>query len=492
MTDIKDLFARAIARHNAGAWEEAAALYGRVLALAPANAGVLGNHGAALQAGGDPAAAAAVFGRAARSAPDQPGPWFNLGNARRTLGDDAGATAAFRRAVAARPDHPGAVLALGDRLLAADRLEEAERWLERATAMQPANAAALYRLGRTRQRRGQVAAAEAPLEAALAAKPDLLAAAEALAECRFLLDDFVGGAARFHRYQNADSAWLAKLRVPGPVDRLAPGARLLMVADSGFGDTLQLVRYAAWFAARGHWVAVECQSALVRLAGRAAGVSLAMAVGGERPPVDAVVPLHSLPHLAGVGPDELLPFLPCLTAEPELADAWRRRLEAEAGGALRVGVVWAGAPDGAANRGRSPRLRPLLPLLELPGVRFFGLQLGDGRHDLDGTMLPGAFSDLGPEIADFADTAAILTGLDLLVTSDTSVAHLAGGLGVPMSVLLPCVPAWRWGLEGTTTPWYPTARLYRQPSWGDWETPVGRLAADLRRRAGVSRRGPGG
>ncbi|HEY0835854.1 MAG TPA: glycosyltransferase family 9 protein, partial [Azospirillum sp.] len=139
--------------------------------------------------------------------------------------------------------------------------------------------------------------------------------------------------------------------------------------------------------------------------------------------------------------------------------------------------------DGPANRNRSPRLAPLRPLLDTAGVRFFGLQLGDGRRDLDGAALPASFTDLGPDIGDFADTAAILATLDLLITSDTGVAHLAGALGRPAWVLLPFVPAWRWGLSGTASAWYPSVRLYRQPAPGDWATPVARVAADLARRA---------
>ncbi|WP_051341114.1 tetratricopeptide repeat protein [Azospirillum halopraeferens] len=481
MDGFRILVERALARHRDGARDEAAALYARALAVAPAHAGLLGNRGTVLESAGRPAEAAAAYVRAARCAPDSPAPWFNLGNARRALGDDSGAAAAFARALTLGPDHAGALLNLGDRLLAAGRPEEAERWLARADAVQPGTAATLYRLGRARQRRGRVRDAVAPLHAALAAQPGLLAAMEALAECLHLAGDRAAGAAWFHRYQGADTAWLAKLRVPGPVAPLPPGGRVLLVADSGFGDTLQFLCYAPWLAARGHRVFVECQPALLPVAVRAGGVTAAIPTGAERPAVDAVVPLHSLPHLVDAAPEELAAALPCLSADPARAAEWRRRLDAVADGALKVGLVWAGTPDGATNQGRTPGLAPLLPLAALPGVTLVGLQLGPGRRDLESAPLPAAFTDLGPEIADFGDTAAILAGLDVLVTSDTAAAHLAGGMGVPVRVLLPFVPAWRWGLTGETTPWYPSARLHRQPAPGDWATPVAVVAAALRR-----------
>ncbi|HYH18073.1 MAG TPA: tetratricopeptide repeat protein [Azospirillum sp.] len=472
---VQDLLDRALDRHRAGAWAEAEALYRRAVAVAPAHAGLLFNLGAVREAAGDAEAAAMAYARATRSAPDNASAWFNLGNARRSLGRRDGAIAAYTRALVAKPDHPGALGSLGDRLLDIDRPASAEPWLLRAVALKPDVAGVHHALGWARQRLGRVAAAVAPLRTALAIDPRLLAASEKLAECRCLLGDDAAGARQFWRYQSADGPWLRKLRIPSPTRTLRPGEALHLVADSGFGDTFQFVRYARWFAERGHRVTVEAQAPLLRVLASCAGIDAAIPTGGERPGGATAVPLHSLMHLAGASPADLGRLTPYLTADPTLVEAWSARL----GGGLRVGIVWAGAPDGSANHGRSPRLAPMRPLLDMEGVRFFGLQLGDGRRDLEGASLPQTFTDLGPAITDFADTAAILAALDLLVTSDTGVAHLAGALGRPAWVLLPCVPAWRWGLSGTASAWYPTLRLYRQPAPGDWATPVRRMRADL-------------
>jgi len=484
---VQQLLDRALDRHRAGAWGEAEGLYRRAVAMAPAHSGLLFNLGAVREAGGDAAGAAAAYLRAIRCAPDNASAWFNLGNARRALGDHDGSITAYARALAAKPDHAGALGNLGARLLDAGRAAEAEPWLVRALALKPDVAGVHHALGWARQRLGRVAEAVGPLRTALAVDPNLLAASEKLAECRCLLGEEAAGARQFWRYQSADGAWLGKLRIPSPARTVRPGEPLHLVADSGFGDTFQFVRYARWFAERGHRVTVEVQAPLLRILAGAAGIDRAIPMGAERPEGATAVPLHSLMHLAGASAADLGQTVPYLTADPALVESWAARLGGGLGnglrGGLRVGLVWAGAPDGAANHGRSPRLAPLRPLLDTNGIRVFGLQLGDGRRDLEGAALPDRFTDLGPAIADFADTAAILAGLDLLVTSDTGVAHLAGALGRPAWVLLPAVPAWRWGLSGAASPWYPTLRLYRQPAPGDWATPVARMQADLARLA---------
>jgi hypothetical protein len=157
-------------------------------------------------------------------------------------------------------------------------------------------------------------------------------------------------------------------------------------------------------------------------------------------------------------------------------------------GRLKVGLVWAGSATFTGDRLRSPRLGAVLPLLA-GDIRFFGLQLGAGRQDLEGRAMPANFEDLGGELGDFAETAAVLHNLDLLVSSCTGIVHLAGALGRPTWVLLPAAADWRWMLGRSDSPWYPSVRLYRQATLGDWSGPVDAVARDLER---LSRdRGPG-
>ena len=158
---------------------------------------------------------------------------------------------------------------------------------------------------------------------------------------------------------------------------------------------------------------------------------------------------------------------------------WRDRMAGEGEG-LRVGLVWAGNPRFPGDRLRSPRLEGLRAVLDVPGVRLFGLQKGPGREDLERVALPASFTDLGREVADFADTAAIMANLDLVISSCTGPAHLAGALGVPLWVVLPFSPDWRWLLGRDDSPWYPTARLFRQDRVGDWTRVAARVAEALR------------
>jgi ADP-heptose:LPS heptosyltransferase len=169
--------------------------------------------------------------------------------------------------------------------------------------------------------------------------------------------------------------------------------------------------------------------------------------------------------------------VPYLHADSAETDRWKKRI---GGNGLKVGIVWAGNPTQRGDRWRSPRLASMAPLFQVPGVRFVALQMGPGRADLETNPLPSNVLDLGPEITDFADTAAIMAGLDLVVTSCTAPLHLAGALGVPTWAVIPFAPHFLWQLDRSDSPWYPSLRLYRQDKPGrDWSAPIGQVRADL-------------
>ncbi|HEY0837851.1 MAG TPA: hypothetical protein VGE72_28300, partial [Azospirillum sp.] len=255
---------------------------------------------------------------------------------------------------------------------------------------------------------------------------------------------------------------------------------ILLHEEQGRGDAIQFARYAPLVAARGARVVLEVGEDLVGLMRTLPGVDTVIARGEDVPPVDVQCPLLSLPHAFGTTLATVPANVPYLAADPARAAGWRRRL---AGDGLKVGLVWAGNPAFAGDRDRSPGLVALLPLLDVPGVRFYGLQLGPGREELADRALPAAFTDLAPHVADFMDTAAIMDNLDLVISSCTSPAHLAGALGRPVWVLLSAVPDWRWLMGRVDSPWYPTARLFRQPRPGDWAAVVAEVRAALLERA---------
>lgn len=266
------------------------------------------------------------------------------------------------------------------------------------------------------------------------------------------------------------------------------GQSILIHGEQGFGDNIQFARFIPEVARRGGKVALACKPGLEGLLRPLDGVD---SIVGEGRGVDAAIhcPMMSLPHVLGVGLDDLPGAMPYLSPPAPLAAAWQRRLS---GPGLKVGLVWAGNPEFSHDHLRSPGLAALLPLLTVPGVTLFGLQLGP--RAAEAAMLPAGapFVDLGPSLTSFEETAAAMAALDLVICSCTAAANLAGALGIPFWVLLAYAPDWRWLRGRDDSPWYPSARLFRQSEPGAWGAPVEamRLALAGLSAAAVAPAGP--
>jgi hypothetical protein len=220
---------------------------------------------------------------------------------------------------------------------------------------------------------------------------------------------------------------------------------------------------------------LEVPPPLLRLAGSVSGVDALVAAGQPLPRFDIVCPLLSLPRAFATTLETIPAQVPYLAAPSDTLARWRGRLD---GPGLKVGIAWAGSPLHRSNVQRSIDVETLAPLLKLESARWFSLQVGERADDL--ARLPaGLVTDLAPQLADFAESAAAISELDLVITVDTAVAHLAGALGRPCWVMLRFAPDWRWLLEREETPWYPTLRLFRQRARGDWEDVVARVRAAL-------------
>ena len=284
------------------------------------------------------------------------------------------------------------------------------------------------------------------------------------------------------RDDRAEPPW-RDLGVPAWDGRPFPAKRLLLYAEQGLGDALQMFRFVPLAAALGGEVILEVQPPLVGLARRLAGPAAVLARGEALPAFDLECPLMSLPGLFSATPDDMPGRAACLAPDPARLARWRDRLGAAGGVAEigpKVGLVWAGNPRFPDDARRSPGLAALRPLLAAHGsARFFILQMGDGRRELADADLPDNVIDLGAEIADLDDTLAIMALLDLVISSCTLPAHVAAAAGTPLWLLLSYAPDWRWLLGRDDTPWHPQARLYRQPQPGDWATPARRMAQDL-------------
>ena len=255
-----------------------------------------------------------------------------------------------------------------------------------------------------------------------------------------------------------------------------------MVGEQGFGDTIQFCRYAPLIRGRGARVVLAVQPALKDLCSRMDGVDRVVTSHEPLPEFDLHVPLLSLPFLFGTTLETVPARVPYLRPAPEHIAHWRETLADKPG--LRVGIAWQGTPTGGADRGRSLGLERFLPIARMPGVRLFSLQKGHGHEQLRDLSEGVGIVDLGSRCATFDDTAGVMANLDLVITSDTSVAHLAGALGRPVWVALKRSPDWRWLLERADSPWYPTMRLFRQRVSGEWGDVFEAISAAVARRLG--------
>jgi hypothetical protein len=257
-------------------------------------------------------------------------------------------------------------------------------------------------------------------------------------------------------------------------------------AEQGFGDTLQFCRYVPLLAATAR-VILEVPKPLLRLLSALPGVSQAVATGDPLPDFDLYCPLVDLPLAFGTTVATIPNQVPYLQADPDQVTLWRQRVEGLPG--LRVGMVWSGAPrpelpkvDNVDHR-RSIPLKQLAPLGQVPGVSLVSLQKGDRATQAKLPPPSLTIADWTEELDDFAVTAALIEALDLVISVDTSVAHLAGALGKPVWVLSRYDACWRWLRDRTDSPWYPTAKLFRQPVAGDWASVIAEVTIALRRCA---------
>ncbi|BCX16744.1 MAG: hypothetical protein KatS3mg117_0426 [Geminicoccaceae bacterium] len=483
---------RALAFHRAGAVGEAAALYEAVLESRPDDVDALHLLGVARRAQGRRHEAAELVRRALRLAPGLADTWYNLGNIETDLGNEAAAAEAFERAVGLRPSEATFWFALGcarARLGCAERAIDAYR---RALAVDPEHLAARHNLANQLFELGDDRAAASELRAVAERAPDLAEAHYNLARALLRSGDYTTGFAEYvWRWRVA--AFPDRERWPElPVWQGEPlsGRTLLVQAEQGYGDTIQFVRLLPMVASLGPRVRLEVPARLVRLLSGVDGAEAVLPIGPSPPEADLRIPLLDLPHRLGLTLGSIPRAVPYLRAESARIRQWRERLGRD--GRLLVAMCWRGNPAAPIDRGRSlPSPEPLAAALDHPAVRRLALT-EPGVHPLEpieggsGWKLagveptvehPGPELDAGPD--GFVDSAALLELADLVVTTDTAIAHLAGALARPTWLLLPRSADWRWLRERTDSPWYPTMRLFRQTTAGDWEAPLAAVASAL-------------
>ncbi|KAA0576470.1 glycosyltransferase [Azospirillum sp. B21] len=428
---------------------------------------------------------ATVLSELIRREPEEHRAYGNLAVALKNLGLHEQAVAVGRRALALMPADAGLLSNLG--LALSMRIEGGEAAadaLSHALVLEPSHAETRMNRALVLRSLHRLDEAEDACRRLIAERPDEAGAHTLLATCLLMRGDLAAGFREYEwRTRLVDGQVEARgLPTPPWTGGALDGRRILLHDEQGLGDGIQFARYAPLLARRGARVILECNDALVRLFATLPGVEAVVGRSAPTPEHDGHAALMSLPHLLGTTLATVPAEVPYLAAEPSLIAMWRDRLEPARVG-LRVGLVWAGNASLPDDPKRSPGLEPLLPLLDLPGVAFVSLQKGDGRADLErlGGRLPTGFHDVGDALDDLADTAAVVAQLDLVISVDSAVAHLAGALGRPVWTILRAESEWRWMLERTDIPWYPTMRLFRQVRAGDWSDVVAALRTALQR-----------
>jgi tetratricopeptide (TPR) repeat protein len=438
---------RGIALNDLQRYSEALEAFDRALALAPQDTDTLIGRANALDGLERRQEALATLDRLLAIQPQHVMAHFNRGNVLSGLARFADATAAYAHAIAFKPDFVDAICNRANLLVKLGQFEQGLAEFARALQVDPGHGMANFKEG----------------------------------ICRLLLGDFTRGFEKYEwRWQTEPfRSQMQKRAFASPAWRKGEsiaGKTVLLHAEQGFGDTIQFCRYVPLVAAQGAKVVFETQPALKALLSGMDGAAHVVAVGDRLTAFDVHCPLASLPFLFGTRADNVPAHIPYIAAPAERVATWKQRLVSAK--PFKIGLAWRGnaSPDPL----RSMPLEHLAPLLDMPDILFVGLQR-DMPADEETMLKQMPILHLGGELADFADTAAIFEGLDLVISIDTGVAHLAGAMGKPVWICLPHYPDWRWMLDRDDTPWYPQARLYRQSQPGDWGGVISRLREELSR-----------
>lgn len=487
-------------------WDGAAAAYRKAIELKPDYAEAVENLGTTLQSMQRPEEAIQAYERALELRPNHPYTYYNLGNAQREKGDYDQAVAAYQRAVELKPDYLEAQANIGlawhqkgdsqraaacYRQLLAKWPNYAEGYLNlgaalhrqgdvdgaigayrTALAKKPDYVQAYTNMGTALQDKLDIAGAIACYDQALALRPDHPGAHWNRALALLMRGDFLEGWKEYEwRWKNEDCHTPPRqFRQPEWDGSPLAGRRILLHAEQGYGDAIQFLRFSSVVAAQGGEVIVGCDPALHRLAKGVAGVR-EVVEKTDQTTFDVHCPLMSLPRVLGTTLETIPRHVPYVHVDAATVERWRQRLSGMGQG-LKVGLAWAGRAQHVNDRQRSMPVEVLAPLAEAAGVQWISLQKGSN-------VTEGWITDYTSELHDFADTAALVAALDLVICVDTSVAHLAGALGQKTWVMLAHWPDWRWMLGRSDSPWYPTIRLFRQAQRGDWSGVVAQVRQAL-------------
>ncbi len=473
--EAASLIARGVSFYDNGNLEGAVLCYQQALQLDPKSYEAYNNLGNLFASLGDRQTAFTFLQAAANLNPEASSIHNNLGNIYLAEKRIEEAIASYTQAITLQPTSASFHNHLGNALRLNGRYSEAAEHLETALSLRPGYAEALVNVGFLHYEQQQLEEAEGYYRQAIIAKPDFALAHTCLGQMLLRRGEFTAGWAEQEwrwRWKDFPSP-KRNFQCPQWRGEDIVGAKILVHAEQGVGDAIQFLRYIPMLIERGASIVLEVHPELRRLALTLDGVAQTISRGGPLPDSDWHCPLMSLP-LAFATVRETIPSrVPYLYPTSEHV-GW---LEQSPGKSLRVGLVWAGNPDNQVDRKRSIALSAFAPLFQIEGVSIYSLQRGPASEEIPSSHLP--FTAVIPQEGDFAVTAAAIVHLDLIVAVDTAVAHLAGALAKPVWILLPRVADWRWLTDRSDSPWYPSARLFRQRSAGQWDEVIVEICEEL-------------
>jgi tetratricopeptide (TPR) repeat protein len=470
----------------AGQAGEAVRAYRKAIALRGDYADAYLNLGTALIANRQLSEAISVMRHVVRLRAKHAPSYFNLANALAFDGQLVEAVANYRQAIELRPDFAEAWNHLGIALRRNGQLEEGIAAARKAMELRPNFFAATNNYANALKEYGRYEEAVEAYRRAIAIMPDSAIAHFNLGATLLTMGDFERG------WSEYEWRWSAKeyRERPRAFDKprwdgspLA-GRRIMLLAEQGFGDTIHFARYVPLVVGHGGTVLLECQPQLKRLLGRLEGIEQIIGPQDALPDFDVQCPLLSIAQLLGTTAKNIPANVPYLSAEPEMVERWRSQVQERAPvGALKVGLAWAGNPGHYNDATRSITLSQFAGLGRVDGVAFYSLQKGPAAKQIADAPAELRLIDLTDQIDDFADTAALIANLDVVIAVDTAVAHLAAAMGKPTWLLVAFVPDWRWMLKHQDSPWYPTMRLFRQEKIGDWREALQAVGVLLEQKA---------
>jgi tetratricopeptide (TPR) repeat protein len=510
--NINDAIRSAQEHYRAGDLQKAAGLYAEIARVQPDHPDSLFMLGTINAQTGNLNAAAEYFRKLIAVHPTHTGAYYNLGNVYRDQGQFSEAFKWYQKTIQLNPGHAEAFINIGIIFRMQGRLDEEAACYQKAIQLDPRSAAAFFNLGHyffekeqfdkalacyekvsllnpnspypylnmglVLTIKGLYDQAMSSYEKAIRVEPENSEAHWNLANVLLLTGNFERGWKEYVWLWKTNDYIKRRRNFTQPSwDRPETdirGRTLLLYAEYGFGDTIQFIRYAPLIAERGAKVIVECQRDLASLLQNTEGIQEVIPYGEQLPEFDSHCSLMMLPALFNTAIGDIPNKVPYLDRQPVLIRKWREKLGDDTA-KLKAGIAW----SGVSTRKKFCPLETFAPLAQLTGISFYSLQKGEAVKEASHPPNGMRIYDYTEEMNDFSDTAALIENLDLVISIDTSVAHLAGALGKPVWTLLPFVPDWRWMLNRNDSPWYPTMKLFRQPAHGDWESVIARIAETL-------------